>query len=239
MNACSNGGNYEVNSLEKLKSEISKLDEKTCDRSIDGILNNTNPEVLDEYNKYVDEQAGKMLQDKDVESVCYQNDGKTVYRVEIDPISSVELELKDVEEADGDGGASINSIKNGSSQWKKYGNRYFTAKYTRYIGTGYATLYTENHYNVSEKGLKERYATSWVQHSVALKASIGSIKDSIEDKTATKKGEDIHIKTRITVNISLHGIAQSTTITERTKVKIESIDKKNKRIKVKQSWEAL
>lgn len=230
---------YEVNSLQELKEEISDLGENVDDRSIQTLMNNTKPEVLNEYNEFVDDQAGKKLQKAEEKNDFIQKNDKIVYSVEIDPVSKVELELEDAEESSANGDVEINTIKNGSSTWKKYGNRYFTAKYTRYIGTGYAVLTTENHYNVSAKGLKERYGVTNVQHSVGYGASIGGTKDVIEDKTATKKGEDIHIKTWITINISLHDVVQSTTIAERTKVKIVSIDTKNKKIKVKQSWEAL
>lgn len=121
-----------------MQEEISDLGENVDDQSIQTLMSNTKPEVLNEYNEFVDDQAGKKLQEAEEKNDFIQKNDKIVYSVEIDPVSKVELELEDAEESSSNSDVEIKTIKNGSSTWKKYGNRYFTAKYTRYIGTGYA-----------------------------------------------------------------------------------------------------
>lgn len=109
---------YEVNSLQELKEEISDLGENVDDQSIQTLMSNTKPEVLNEYNEFVDDQAGKKLQEAEEKNDFIQKNDKIVYSVEIDPVSKVELELEDAEESSSNSDVEIKTIKNGSSTWK-------------------------------------------------------------------------------------------------------------------------
>ena len=86
---------------------------------------------------------------------------------------------------------SCYAASNGETLWKKYGNRYFTAKKSVLNGIGGAVIKLENHYKVSGKGLDERYGDSYVSEnfSIGIEGSISAGNIVISDKTARTPGK--------------------------------------------------
>lgn len=243
-----NDSTYEIDSLKELKQKANVKGDLTKEEQKE-IIEETAPEVIKEYVDYVDEKADEIVENSEPEVICSENGDvvKEVYEADIDDLSSFKLVLEDrpeenlVEEVcSAISGAIIdtaNAASNGEEKWKKVGNRYFTAKYTRYIYTGYAVMCTENHYTVTKDyKIKERYGTSWADMWSGLVAYLYDCGHSIEDKWANKVGEDAHIKAHFTVQYKAKGVNEYCTFYERTKIKLLKIDKSNKRVKVKHSW---
>ncbi len=247
--------NCEIKSVELLEDEIAN---KSKDGSItseeaDEIINNTDAETLACYMGEVDDKAMELLEESTPETIyfCDEDVEITKYNVKVDELSTVELTITDRPELSVTDKIA-NEIKsvfvlpvyaasNGEEIWKPYGNRYFTAKYTRYIGTGYITMCTENHYNVSSLGIKERYATSWVHSMVSITGDLSSTGYSIEDEWAKTPGaSDAHIKSRVTMKYqtTFAGVTTTSysTYYERTKINYLEKDAANSRIKIRHSW---
>lgn len=223
-----------------------------CNAEGENILNNIAPEVLYDYIKDIDNAAVEYFENAQPVEEKYdeENDTSTIiYRTNIDPLSSVELTLTDCAEKDVTDivGESIKGIfvdecyaaTNGQTLWKKYGKRYYTAKYKRAIGPGYATICSENHYTLSKGRIKERYATTWLD-------SMASVTGDISEKgyslyaDATKPGSSTAIRTRVTFryNTNPGGVAVISymTIYEKLSIKFVKDDSKNKKMKVEYSW---
>ena len=250
---------YKINSLQKLKKAAHK--KHLSAKAQKEIINESSPETLIQYTKYVDQEVSDIVNSSEPDEIHYRTDGCTteIYRADIDALSSFELVIEDgPEKSFSEKAASaikgmfldeVSAAKNGEEKWKSAngktkedkGNHYFTAKYKRYIGPGFAQMMTENHYNVtSDCKIKERYGESWVDTFYGVTASLyGDPGHTIEDKWAKKEGEDAHIKTRFTVKYSAYHSTSYVSYYERTTIKLLKKDKKNKRVKVKHSWKAI
>lgn len=241
---------FEIDSIHDLNKAILEADQDNRITKIEEneILNNTEPSVLESYVETVDNVAADLLESAEpVREKYYAADDKTVtvYKVEVDPLSTVELVLTDAEDLSFKDTA-LNKAKslfvdecyaatNGETLWKAYGNRYFTAEYSRSIGSGKVVMRTENHYNLSSTGITERYGNTRVQ-SITGNATVSSIKNSIQQKTATKAGNsNVRMLTQYNVNTK----SSSYTFQERTQIDYLAKDTKNKKIKVKHSWKKI
>ena len=244
----------EISSLQELEQEIEKADEdnKISKSEAHNILSETDPAVMEEYIKEIDNMLSEEIENNEPDETYY-NPGcdKTteIYNLKIDGLTSVELEIVDQEEQ-----APVCRIaskirdvvipsafaaSNGEKLWKEYGNRYFTAKYTRCIGPGYCTMRTENHYKVSSSGITERYGDSWIADSTALFTTVSGPTDIITKKTATSVNAYAHMKTTLRVTMIVNGVVRTYDLRERTGIQYLAKDSANKRIKVKHYWKSL
>ena len=244
---------YDINSLEKLNETIEAFEgNKISKTNSEHIIEETSPDVLIEYMDEIDNVAIDYFEKAEPVEKTYDDENDCsiiVYRVQVDPLSSVELVLMDQEESSALNkiGKSIKNIfvdecyaaTNGDTMWKKYGKRYYTAKYTRCIGPGYATVCTENHYSISKNGIHERSANSWLDSMTSLTGEITETGYSVFPD-AKKAGETTKIRARITFKYtaSVEGIAHNSyaTIYENLKIKYIKNDSQNKKMKVKYSW---
>lgn len=222
---------------------------ESCD-SIDAeeakkLFSSMSKEAAEDYIEYVDREAEKLINEAEpVEEKTINGDTSIKrYKVEVDPLTTVELCLEDrpeptlISKLDDLFTLNVNAASNGKSLWKAYGNRYFTATYKRYVPTGYVSIKTENHYNVSKNGLKERYADSWIDNYVAGFTTFNVVGDVIKNRVASTVGKYIQVNTKIQWDASAEGILNGGgSFTEYTRVKIDKIDRANKRIKVTHSW---
>ncbi len=244
---------YDITSLKELDETIEEFGEEGISKS-DGewIIEETAPEVMADYIENIDKAAAEYFEEAEPDEVLYDSDNDCstlVYRTEIDSLSSVELVLSDREETSllENTGKTVKSLfidecyaaTNGDTLWKKYGKRYYTAKYTRNIGPGYATICTENHYTISKNGIHERKAISWLDSMASVTGDMTKSGYSVFPD-AKKAGETTGIRARISFKYtaSAGGGALNTyvTIYEKLNIKYVKNDTKNKKMKVKYTW---
>lgn len=118
--------------------------------------------------------------------------------------------------------------------YKKYGNRMFTAKYTFGHVGGTITNITENHYTISEKGLKSR--SGKIDYSVTGFYSDISSSVKVTDSVAASVGADINTlgTVRYFKTSPVGGIHGPLYLKLDTRVKLMQLDKKNNRAKVQE-----
>ncbi len=207
---------------------------------------------MEDYIEKIDDVVSEEVENGNFDESYYDPEydkSMEKYEIDIDSLTHVELELVDQEEQSpvdmiasnikSTVLPSVYAASNGEVMWKKYGNRYFTAKYTRWIGPGYCTLKTENHYNVSSSGITERSADSWVDISVGSFTSVSKPTNKITKKTATSVNSYAHCKTTLSVKFECKGQVVQYDLRERTGIKYLQKDSKNKKIKVKHYWKSL
>lgn len=255
----------QINSIKELSENVERY-------SKDGSLNNQEKELIvtktdsETIVNYIENSMDKVSREvnarKPDSSVYIPTEDKTIetWNIKVDELLSTKVSIEDQEDTSflekivkpisnsicpqalASGDDFEFAATQGEKVWKNYGNRYFTAKYVWYIGTGYATMRTENHYNLSSVGIKERYATTWVNDSFGFSnISLTQNTYSIEDQWAKSPGKsDCHIKSRVTFKYSFKGIATAYgTYYIRTTCGFNDIDKAKKKIRVKQSWKKL
>lgn len=246
---------YEVNSVSDLKREIKRAysDGKLSKAERKKITTETEPAVINQFVEEKMKQADEVIADADinVDEVLGQDTDGEYGKVEFNlgDHSKVVVEFEDKEEETLVGSISDSLISscyaatNGETMWKKYGNRYFTAKKTVLNGIGGAVIKLENHYKVSGKGLDERYGDAYVSEhfSVGIKGSISAGNVVISDKTARTPGKsDINMYARFPYEYSadVGGVGAKTggTIKMNTTVKYLAKNSAEKKIKVKHSW---
>lgn len=246
---------YEVNSVSGLKKEIKEAyrDGKMTESEKQAIAADTNPAVLTEFFEEKMELADEAIADADidVDEVLSQDADGEHGKVELDlgDHSKVLVEFEDKEEktlADSVADTLIPSsyaATNGETMWKKYGNRYFTAKKSVLSGVGGAVIKLENHYKVSSNGLDERYGDPYVSFnfSAGITGNITAGSPIISDKTARTPGKsDINMYARFpfqyTTNVGGVGATTGGTFKLSTTVKYVAKNASEKKIKVKHSW---
>ncbi|MDO4383238.1 MAG: hypothetical protein Q4C18_01965 [Eubacteriales bacterium] len=246
---------YEVNSLSGLKKEIKEAyrDGKMSESEKKTITSDTNPAVLTEFFEEKMEQADEAIADADidVDEVLNQDEDGEKGKVELNlgDHSKVIVEFEDKEDetlADSVADTLIPSCyaaTNGETMWKKYGNRYFTAKKAVLSGIGGASIKLENHYKVSSNGLDERYGDPYVSFnfSAGITGNITAGSPIISDKTARTPGKsDINMYARFpyqyTANVGGVGATTGGTFKLSTTVKYVAKNASEKKIKVKHSW---
>lgn len=245
---------YEISSLQELEKEIEMADEdnKVSNREAKEILSEVEPDVMMEYVGEIDDIVSEAVENGQPDEEYYDAEcDKTteIYEIEIDGLSSAKLELVDQEEKTPvetvvskikEGICpSVFAATNGEEKWKDYGNRYFTAKYTRCIGPGYCIIKTENHYKVGSSGITERYGDSWIADSTSIFTNVSGPTDKITKKSATSAGSYAHMKTSLRVTMSVEGVVRTYDIAERTGIKYIKKDSSKKRIKVEHYWKKL
>lgn len=249
-----NSKSYKVDSIQDLNRAIDTkaINNKVSAKDANAILEEVDPDVLADYIKDVDQSAMEYFETAEPIEEDYdaKNDETiAIYRTQIDPLTTVELVLTDCEEPDyiASVGKTIKKLfidecyaaSNGDTLWKPYGKRYYTAKYTRSIGTGYATIATENHYTISKGRITERYGKTWLH-------GMSSITGDIYDKghsvfpDATKAGTSTKIRTRVTFKYKTSGGGASAysyyTVYENLKIKFVKDNPTKKQMKVTYSW---
>lgn len=245
---------HEIDSKQLLDEAISEAnkDNKITRYEGQNILDDMEPDILTEYIKEVDDAAADYFENAEPVEKKYdaENDKSTItYRVDIDPLSSVELTLTDCEESSivDMVGKNIKNLfvdecyaaTNGDTLWKNYGKRYYTAKYTRSIGPGAATICTENHYTISKSKITERPAVTWLHSMSSITGDISSSGYSYY-AAATKAGATTGIRARVTFKYRASGAAISTTsyytLYENLKIKFVKDNPAKKQMKVKYTW---
>lgn len=132
----------------------------------------------------------------------------------------------------------VYAATNGESLWKKYGNRYFTAKSTRPAALGAGWISLENHYKLSKNGIDERYGIS-DSACMSVNGTIDEKEPQITDKTARTPGKpdvNMQCKYRWTTTYPAPSLSGSGNYIMKTTIKYVAINKKDKKIKVKHSW---
>ena len=246
---------YEVDSVSGLKKEIKEAyrDGKMSKSEQNAITEDTDPVVLKKFFEEKMERADEAIADADidVDKVLSQDADGEKGKVELDlgDYSKVVVEFEDKEDktlADSVADMLVPSsyaATNGETMWKKYGNRYFTAKKSVLSGIGGAAIKLENHYKVSSKGLDERYGDPYVSFnfSAGITGNITAGNPIISDKTARTPGKsDINMYARFpyqyTSNIGGVGVTSGGTFKLSTTVKYVAKNASEKKIKVKHSW---
>ena len=246
---------YEISSMKILNEAISdaSTNGKLTMSEKSEIVDDMSPQVMADYIKEIDETAANYFEKATPIKETYNtetSESSAVYRTNIDPLTSVELVLTDREEEQSQLTSIGKKIKNffvdecyaatnGQTIWKKYDNRYYTAKYTRSIGPGTATICTENHYTISKGKIKERYGKTWLD-------SMASITGDISDKgysvyaAATKPGASTGIRARTTFKYKISGAGTSATsyytVYENLKIKFIKDNPSKRKMKVQYSW---
>ena len=141
-----------------------------------------NEEQTWENNKYAKEQEGTIL-------------SKVISLVEPEPCYAATPPI---------GLTVCDHIVYRDNYHKKFGDRYFTAKFEYGVLVGRVKLTLENHYTITKKGLNERYGK--VRKDVScLNRTIKILNDTpkwkITDSTASSVGQDINLKGWITFAI--------------------------------------
>ena len=230
---------YKIDSLQELKSELYNLDVfNLSNYEKKELINKTDPSVIYEF---LDEKF-KIL-NQEVESI--EGEGKNIidlgdnckaiiYTVdECDDINIISS-LKDI------GNNTKGNTPGATTLWKKYGNRKFTSKFEVRSGIVDVDLILINHYKLSSKGVTLRYGESEVikhpgdiDFGSVIAGSVNNVKS-----TAHNKGEKIHIS--CTFSFSFAPLYDITLLSKKFKmhnyVKFSDIDKKEKEVKVVQSW---
>ena len=246
---------YEVNSVPRLKKEIKEAyrDGKMSEKEKKAITAETNPVVLTKFVEEKMKQADEAISDADidVDKVLSQDADGEKGKVELNlgDHSKVVVEFEDKEEKNLANSVadtltpSCYAATNGETIWKKYGNRYFTAKKTVLSGIGGAVIKLENHYKVSSNGLDERYGDPYVSFnfSAGITGNITAASPIISDKTARTPGKsDINMYARFpyqyTANVGGAGATSGGTFKLSTTVKYVAKNASEKKIKVKHSW---
>lgn len=194
------------------------------------------------------EKIKKVVDNIDAEDIMNKNDGTTQYgskKINIGDGCEVLVELEDGEEQTIIGKIlnsfehTVQAATNNEKVWKKYGNRYFTAKCKGYMGIGTAQYVLENHYKLSANGIDERYGvTSSKSTSVIAVASISNGSVIISDAVARTPGKsdvNMYAKFYWSVNVMGYG-ATSGTDTLHTSIKYLKKDASKKQIQVQHKW---
>lgn len=119
--------------------------------------------------------------------------------------------------------------------WKKYGNRYYTAKTKVFYGVAYGMFALENHYKLSAKGIDERYGYAYSEDSGLIRVSEGS--PIITTDKATKVGKSTCITCNFKAKKGYSPIEWTKSYKMKTRVKYLAKDAKEKEIKVNQNWD--
>ena len=250
-----------IKTLNDLKEEISRAESKGAisNAKANSILSQTQPSVIKEYVEFVDTQVSNKMENSIPDDILYDPVGDKstqIYHIDVDGLSHADVTIIDqeemtpveetVEKIKNAMASPVYAATNNEIMWKSYAKdgskkpRYFTAKYKRYVGTGYGVFCTENHYYVSSKGIQERYGESWVDSFFGVTIDVEGKGHTIEDEWAKKVDEDAHIKTRWnlkqTVGYGGNNAYYYRTIYERTKITYLQKDAANHRLKVKHSW---
>ncbi len=238
---------YEITTLEDFKAELKDIqsDGKITQLEKDGIVNGTSPEIIYEFYDEKFDEAFKIIQDFDIDA---NMEGDQDYAccektVELDDHCTAQIIFEDGEDLGTVASLVKNEIPeayaatNGETKWKKYGNRYFTAKATVQCGAGAAGIALENHYKVSKNGLDERWGDAYVTHAVGVGGSISANDPKITDAVARTEGtSDINMYARYPWSFNLEGVGSQGTWKLSTSIKYLKRDSAKKQIQVKHSW---
>ncbi len=210
------------------------------------IINSATPDAIIEYNEVVQTEVEELLENEKFALPAGKNYFSDSFI--LDCGAEVQIKLEDKEEKPLLQGLfkkasnllidevyAVSLIpSSGSSMWKDYGDRYFTATMKIY-GQGEISWSFENHYTISKTGLTLRKGI----HRTGYNGFIRNVETwhTAEDKYATAVGHDIHYKATVQWNEStvanmigfdyLLGPFQRDM---RSVVKIEKWDKANKRM---------
>ena len=236
-----------VNELEEA-IELAEKDGKITIKEKKEIASKTEPEVIGDYYVMKAEKAFDAIEGFDVdEGMKGDNEYSSCEKkVTIDDGTDVVIEFEDGEDRSLLSDVkdkiipNVSAATNGETLWKKYGNRYFTAKATIPSGIGAGRICLENHYKVSSKGLDERYGDAYVSFSFSagITGSISPGNPIITDSVARTEGKsDINMYCRFNFLIDGGGYANySVNWKLSTTVKYLKKNASKKQIKVKHSW---
>ena len=123
-------------------------------------------EAKEEYIAY---EITNALNDEEIKKLFEVSEcgEEKTYEYSYDNGTIIRVSVKDVEDENDNTSVPILSnitklfvtdvMAESHERTKKYGNRMCSWDCTVFVPIGWATIYVENHYNLSEKGIKERY----------------------------------------------------------------------------------
>lgn len=243
---------YKINTLDELKNTLNRYDSDGMPSKIDAkIVNEISPKIIEKYLGEKTEKAVTEMNKIEPDSIM-KSMGDGAYRgekrIDLGDGSIAIVEFEDAEEE-----TIFSSVKdfliprayaatNGETMWKKYGNRYFTAKATILSGIGGCVCRLENHYTLSAKGIDERYGDAYevIGFSVGIHGTVNHDSVIITDKSARTPGaSDVNMYVRFGYNYSaLDAATVQGSCKLSTTVAFMDIDKTDKKIKVKHSWKS-
>lgn len=237
-------GIYELDSLSQLKIKLNELDKKdllTQERT-ESVIASAEPKVAKAFVNEKKEILIQKLNAIDPDAVMVEADnGKLEGKQIIDLGDGCEAEI--ILE-DGEDLSSIAKLlnftidpcyaaTNGEQLWKDYGNRYFTAKVTSFLGAGICTMRLENHYKLSSKGIDIRYGISDAA-GASYTSDIVALEPVVTDWSARTVGaSDVNMYCKYQVSGAGGGNFRINST-----VGFVDIDKSKEKIKVKHSWTA-
>lgn len=242
---------YRIDSINKLKREIkkSKNDNGVLSKDAElSIIDHTKPEVYSEFIQEKETEMNDALNDINIDKLMNEDEnGDLSGKIEIDVGDGCKViaEFKDYEEKNllskirDTFVDSAYAVTNGSSEWKGYGNRYFTASKTMMLGAGYSVIKMENHYKLSSSGITERYGYSSAGGVSANGGAVSAQNPYITDATATTPGK---LDVNMSCNYTWSEYAVSGVVTASGTWRMDTVvgyvakDATNKKIKVKHSW---
>jgi hypothetical protein len=249
----SDSDDYEIISVNQLEEEISEKTDKNNEltkKEGEEIFSETEPEILAAYiDNSIDiamEKCNEIVADKEF---CLEGENELIIKEDVCEGINMEIRLTDEEESSLVGtlsGFVINSLctpvyaASGSGSetvTKEYGARRFTATLKLTIATiVFAKLCLVNHYKISSNGL-DLTSTDVGGTAAYLVADIPSAKATKTDTVARSEGANIDCEGSYTVKVTIpyFGIPiQTKYAVLMNYVKLENLDKKNKKAKVKQ-----
>lgn len=242
---------YKNNTMTDLKTRINEeYSKKTISDTVkEDIIKDTNPDILAEFMNEKSKAAKKALEEMNGEEVVLTPNpsGVMSYERTIDLGDNCSVTIEMMEGNDESTFAKLHNFfiepvyavsqSGGDSVWKGYGNRYFTAKARVNYAVATAAYILENHYNLSESGIKERYGTEGSSHSGLMKVSPNS--PVITQSTATQVGQYVRMQCTYNTSYSIPTpieLEWGKTHIMKTSVKYVALDYIDKEIHVTQEW---
>ena len=235
-----------INSGEALRMELINSQSTV---SVREIMNNATENAKHEYFDLILEQAENVaknhnfyLNSKDkFKRNVFSLDKNVSLTVELGDFEEDNSNVTNIERAATSGGDYI-GVPSGSLEkvdyipyrtiYKNYGNRYFTSTYTFAYPSGWVKIITENHYNISDSGLKARYGVT----SYTYEGGLDGFKTNweITDGSATSEGTDINIVGMVEyIIVGPLGTSKGPRhLRLDTRVRLDHLDKANKRAKI-------
>lgn len=229
--------------MQELISQVKKAtSDGTCTEQEElNILATTKPGTLKEYSNLVFAEAIETIENR--EFSLSENEVAMKEIIDLPSGGYVKIEAYDLPE-----GESIRPLSGKlettdhvivRERYKKYNNRYFTAKYTSGFLRGWIQLIVVHKYKIGDYGLKVRASECKADYTFESAISgfdIQYCKKEISDPTATKNGEDINVLGHL--RFDLTGIGSKGPLNKilDTRVKLVKLDKKNKRAKVQEHF---
>lgn len=220
--------------VKHLKAEEKSPDGLT-EKERSAIIENSTKQARDDYLELVLDQASKKIEEENP----MLKDGEEYLKktFPLDCCAKVEVTLQDEAESSDDPTFTPSSWEHNHTDYvgyKDYGKRKYTARFNAIANIGTWLIFrVTNHYTISNKGLSIRSVESEYNNGTYVKRVDSGSK--IEDAYAAKEGTDINCIGRIKYEVEIPVIGGSVAtlnVKLRNYVRLEKLEKKNKRAKV-------